>query len=1101
MDFYAYRIMIRAEQFNHILKCRELFHQFIVDMFAKIESERLLFIRLNQKKLRADEYIHLRDAIANDGNVTNIGQMVILPATYTGSPRHMNEYAQDAMAYVRKYGRPDLFITFTCNPSWIEITDLLMPGQTPVHRHDLTARVFNQKVIKLMDLISKNHIFGETRCFMYSIEWQKRGLPHAHILVWMKEKIQTDQIDNIISAELPNHTEDPILFEIISKNMIHGPCGTINMSSPCMKDGKCQKRYPRAMIHETQTGGDGYPLYRRRKPDDGGHTTIIKINNTEFEIDNRWVVPYNPLLSKMFKAHINVELCNSVKSIKYICNYINKGSDMAVFGLSDRNTPVDEITQFQMGRYISSNEAVWRILGFSIHDRYPTVFHLSVHLENGQRIYFTEENAAERAVNPPKTTLTAFFHLCRTDEFAKTLLYHEIPKYFVWNASKREFQRRKQGAFDPDHPGIHTSDALGRVYTIHPNNSECYYLRMLLHEVRGPISFQSLRTIDGVMCETYREACFKLGLLENDQHWDTTITEAAVTCLPNQLRALLAIILTTCAPSDPKNLWEKHKDSMSEDILRQARRGNPDMNIQFSNNIYNQALILLEDKCISINNKILSQLGLPSPLRDRMDISDRDILRERQYDIEQLQDFVESHINLLTDDQKHAFDTVMQYVQNGNGGIIFLDAPGGTGKTFLINLILAEIRKENEIALAIASSGISATLLDGGRTAHSALKLPLNVNQTENPTCNIGKGSGMASVLKTCKIIVWDECTMAHKKSLEALDRTLQDLRGVNQSMGATLLLLAGDFRQTLPVIPRSTPADELNACLKASPLWRNVKKITLTTNMRVHLLQDENAQTFSKQLLDIGDGKFPIDPATNEITFPSNFCQMHSSIQDVEKKVFPNISTNFKNHNWLCERAILAPKNDDVNKINDRIQIQIPGEATKYKSIDTVTDEDQTVNYPIEFLNSLEPSGMPPHILCLKVGSPIMLLRNLHPPKLCNGTRLSIKKLSPNVIEATIISGKNKGEDVLIPRIPMIPTDLPFNFKRLQFPIRLAFAITINKAQGQSLAVAGLNLEKPCFSHGQLYVACSRVGTPEKLFIFAPNGKSKNIVYPLALK
>lgn len=120
---------------------------------------------------------------------------------------------------------------------------------------------------------------------------------------------------------------------------------------------------------------------------------------------------------------------------------------------------------------------------------------------------------------------------------------------------------------------------------------------------------------------------------------------------------------------------------------------------------------------------------------------------------------------------------------------------------------------------------------------------------------------------------------------------------------------------------------------------------------------------------------------------------------------------------------------------------------------------------------------------------------------KLCNGTRLAIKKLMPNVIEATIISGKFKGEEVLIPRIPMISTDLPFNFKRLQFPVRLAFAMTINKAQGQSLKVAGLNLENACFAHGQLYVACSRVGTPKQLYIYAPNGRTKNIVYPLALR
>ena len=97
MNFYAHRIMVRTGSDNHILRCRQLFHQFVVDMYAKIESERLLFVRLNQKKLRVDEYIHLRDAIVNDGNADNIGRLVILPSTFTGSPRHMHEYTQDAM--------------------------------------------------------------------------------------------------------------------------------------------------------------------------------------------------------------------------------------------------------------------------------------------------------------------------------------------------------------------------------------------------------------------------------------------------------------------------------------------------------------------------------------------------------------------------------------------------------------------------------------------------------------------------------------------------------------------------------------------------------------------------------------------------------------------------------------------------------------------------------------------------------------------------------------------------------------------------------------------------------------------------------------------
>lgn len=359
----------------------------------------------------------------------------------------------------------------------------------------------------------------------------------------------------------------------------------------------------------------------------------------------------------------------------------------------------------------------------------------------------------------------------------------------------------------------------------------------------------------------------------------------------------------------------------------------------------------------------------------------------------------------------------------------------------------------------------------------------------------------MATVLRQTSLIAWDECSMAHKKSFEALDRTMRDFTGIDLPMGKKLLLLTGDFRQILPVIPRSTPADEINACVKASYLWKHVKIIKIKTNMRVYLKKDSTALEFSQQLLNIGDGKYPIDQQTKEMQFPNNFCQMEPSLKDVIKKVFPDITNNYKNHDWLYERAILAPKNEDVNKINNHILLSLPGEVTKYRSIDTVTDDNQSVNYPIEFLNSLEPPGMPPHILKLKIGALLMIIRNLDPPRLCNGTRVVIRKLSQNLIEAMIINGKYKGETVLIPRIPIFSNDISFEFKRLQFPVRAAFAVTINKSQGQTLKVVGLNLTNQCFSHGQLYVACSRVGTPKNLIVYAPNGKTKNIVYPLALE
>lgn len=153
-------------------------------------------------------------------------------------------------------------------------------------------------------------------------------------------------------------------------------------------------------------------------------------------------------------------------------------------------------------------------------------------------------------------------------------------------------------------------------------------------------------------------------------------------------------------------------------------------------------------------------------------------------------------------------------------------------------------------------------------------------------------------------------------------------------------------------------------------------------------------------------------------------------------------------------------------------------------------------IKYPVEFLNSIELSGVPSHKLELKVGVPVILMRNLDAPRLCNGTRLRITELKRHIVQATIITGGAKGETVLIPRIPIIPTSLPFQFKRLQFPLKVAFSITINKSQGQTLKVAGIHLGTPCFSHGQLYVGCSRVSRARNLYIYAENNKSRNVVY-----
>ena len=771
--------------------------------------------------------------------------------------------------------------------------------------------------------------------------------------------------------------------------------------------------------------------------------------------------------------------------------------NQAVFNLARQNNinSNDEVQTYQAGRYVSSNEAVWRILGFPLHERHPAVQHLAVHLENGQRVYFNENNFHDRLLNPPLTTLTAFFTLCQQDDFAKQLLYVEIPHYFKWVNADKKWQRRKKGSPVENWPGIYFTETLGRVYTIHINNMESFCLRLLLHTITGPTSFLYLKTVHNIQYNTFKDTRDALGLLENENHWHTTLQEAELCQAPHKLRELFSILLTSCGLTNPLQLWNTFKESMSTDFLYQFQQENP--SITFNDNIFNYTLSRIDDQVMSISGKHVKDFGLPQPQTTLS--NNTELLRESNYNIDDLNNLILQCLPQLLPEQLTFFNMIMTKVANNEPGLIFLDAPGGTGKTYLLNLILAQLRSTSNIAIDIASSGIAATLLNGGRTAHSALQLLINLAAAETPTCNITQNSHRGQLLQKCKLIVWDECTMSHKNGLEALDRTLKDLRHNNTIMGGMVVILAGDFRQTLPVIAKGTPANQLNACIKSSYLWTHITKYKLTTNMRVALHNDATAAQFSTQLLEIGEGKLPLDLDGN-ITFHSNFCHIVDSTEELIDKVFFNIINNYTSDEWLFERAILAPTNDIANKINNIILQSIPGETTTLRSVDTIINDDDTILYTPDFLNSLEISGIPSHELCLKIGVPVILMRNLHAPRLCNGTRLRVTAISCNVIQAKILSGSSKGDEVLIPRIPIIPSDLPFQFKRLQFPLKIAFCMTINKAQGQTLKVSGLHLQTTCFSHGQLYVACSRVSNPDKLYALCDGGKTSNIVYTNAL-
>ncbi|WVZ49780.1 hypothetical protein U9M48_001109 [Paspalum notatum var. saurae] len=463
MEYYAYRIQLRLNQSMVILMSGKLFLQFIVDAAASIEQWRLNWYRMHQGTLRTELYSGLQDALDNgDTRTDQIGKIIILPSSYTGSPRNKHQYYQDAMAICRWAGYPDLFLTFTCNPKWPEIQYMLdeIPGQKPEDRPDVCNRVFHIKLHQLINEdIKKNKCFGRTIAVVYTIEFQKRGLLHAHILIFLhpdERDPSPSNIDNIISAEIPDKDNDLEGYMAVENFMMHGPCGEANHRSPCMIDGKCSKHFPKMFSHETTVDEEGYPIYRRR--DDGRIVEKDKVN-----LDNRYVVPYNRDLIVKYQAHINVEWCNKSRSIKYLFKYIHKGDDKAIAKLTatDKN---DEIQMYLDARYLSAGEASWRIFGFELQHREPSVQRLQFHLENEQMVVFPDSSDLEKIVYRPgieKSIFTEWMTVNRLHKDARDLTYAEFPTKWAWHAKEKEWRPRRGG-----------KRSIGRIYYAHPASGD-----------------------------------------------------------------------------------------------------------------------------------------------------------------------------------------------------------------------------------------------------------------------------------------------------------------------------------------------------------------------------------------------------------------------------------------------------------------------------------------------------------------------------------------------------------------------------------------------------------------------------------------------------
>ncbi|GBP02221.1 hypothetical protein EVAR_87047_1 [Eumeta japonica] len=238
------------------------------------------------------------------------------------------------------------------------------------------------------------------------------------------------------------------------------------------------------------------------------------------------------------------------------------------------------------------------------------------------------------------------------------------------------------------------------------------------------MSFQHLRTVNGVIFQTYQGACKELGLLEGDEHWQNTMSDAIISEPATKLRELFTTILIFCQPSDPLELWNKFRDALCEDILNRMRNENQDMTLAYNDDIYNDGLIIIEDKIHEISDKSLTDFGLPAAKRNNSLLDPLEVALRKPYNLNDLNEYI----------------------------------------------------TENE---------------------------PRLVNDQKDSVCSIRKNGPLGKVLQDVSLIIWDECTMIHRAHVEALDRTLRDIRNCDKIMGGITVMFAGDFRQTLPVIVR----------------------------------------------------------------------------------------------------------------------------------------------------------------------------------------------------------------------------------------------------------------------------------------------------------
>lgn len=581
-------------------------------MYSRFEENTLTYAETGGMQRRLASYRTVRES--SDGQTPG----KLLPATFHGSPMKRKRDTEDALAVVNRRGRPHLMITVTCNPLWPEIVDNLEPHQTATDRPDLAVRVFKVKLAQIMAELKSGRVFSDYDFHLFCVEFQKRGLPHAHICIKMRGNGPStpDLIDSWVWAQLPSEDiAGGSLREKVLKYMIHRPCGGNNPNSPCMETNRssnakrCNKHYPQPW-RNTASINDKTGRAEYKRIDNGDRPKIRqKVNGvwTDVEISNQWVVPYNPYLLMMFDCHICVDIVTASSCVKYLFKYVHKGADMARARISGVSS---EIEQYRKTRYVSAAEATWRIMGYDLLNRTPAVTLVHAHLEGEQNILYPDgasqeerQQIAEAAVSD----LMRYFNRPAPTAFTQLTMLDYFEQYIIKKKKKDDEvpTAAPPGKWLDGYGNIvseRTTPHVCRIAFQSPAIGDLFYLRLMLHKTHAR-SFQQLRTVRSPQDEetehdNFQNAARAMRLVTGDEEYFICMEEASIFKVGSQLRGLFVTLLLDGGPA--MKLWEEYDENLIEDLLQKYNR----------EEAIEEALRQIDYK-LQLHGKSNEQLGLP----------------------------------------------------------------------------------------------------------------------------------------------------------------------------------------------------------------------------------------------------------------------------------------------------------------------------------------------------------------------------------------------------------------------------------------------------------------------------------------------------------